>query len=61
MANWNIAVLANECQGIEHTMPYFNNARYYCQSLGETHNNNDRQGASPVFSFVGRQPSGNGI
>ena len=54
MANWNITVLANDYQGIEHTMPYFNDARYYCQSLGKTHNNNDRQGASPVFSFFGQ-------
>ena len=51
MANWNITVLVNDYQGIEHTMPYFNNARYYCQSLGRTYNNNDRQGVSPVFSF----------
>ena len=35
MANWNITVLANDYQGIEHTMPYFNDARYYCQSLGK--------------------------
>lgn len=51
MANWNITVLANDYQGIEHTMPYFKHARYYCQSLGRTYNNNDRQGVSPVFSF----------
>ena len=30
MANWNITVLANDYQGIEHTMPYFNDAGYYC-------------------------------
>ena len=49
MANWNITVLAANYQGIEHTMPYFKHARYYCQPLGKPIITMIRQGASPTF------------